>query len=294
MEARVPVLDLHMHTTVSDGTDTPEAILTLVREAGIGLFSVTDHDAVESCRRILAAKKADDPEFITGVEFSCKDEEGQYHILGYGYDPDAEAINAIVQLSHGYRMKKLLKRLAFIRERFGFAFSKEEVDTLLKTDNPGKPHIANLMVLHGYAKDRNEAIRAYLNQAHFADEYVRPEEAIRRILLSGGIPVLAHPPFGNGDQLILGEALEARVNKLTAFGLQGLEAIYSGFTDKLRGEVLSLAEKHGLYVTAGSDYHGSNKLVPLGDTGLDGTTEIPKGLTAFLQAIKERETEEKQ
>ena len=288
MEARIPVLDLHMHTTVSDGTDTPEEILAHVKDAGIGLFSVTDHDAVEGCRRIFAIRTENDPAFITGIEFSCKDEEGQYHILGYGYDPDAEAINAIVRLGHGYRMQKLQKRLAFIRERFGFVFSGEEVDALLRLNNPGKPHIANLMVLHGYAKDRNEAIRTYLNQAHFAEEYVRPEDAINGILLSGGIPVLAHPPFGNGDQLILGSALEARVQKLIGFGLSGLEAFYSGFTEKLRNDVLALAGKYGLYVTAGSDFHGSNKLIPLGDTGLSGTTEIPVGLTAFIQKIEER------
>ena len=292
MTEKLPKIDLHMHTSVSDGTDTPEEILVHVKAANIGLFSVTDHDAIEGCRRILSARKEDDPAFITGVEFSCKDEEGQYHILGYGYDPDAEAINMIVQLGHGFRMKKLLKRLAFLKERFGFAFSEEEVDTLMKTDNPGKPHIANLMVQKGYARDRNEAIRTYLNQAHFVEEYVRPEDAIRGILESGGIPVLAHPPFGNGDQLILGDALKARVKKLMGFGLSGLEAFYSGYTEKLRHEVLALAEAFDLYVTAGSDYHGSNKLVVLGGTGMDRLAEIPNGLTAFLQAIKERETEE--
>ncbi len=283
-----PKIDLHMHTTVSDGTDTPEEILVRVKAAGIGLFSVTDHDAIEGGRRILSARKADDPAFITGVEFSCKDEEGQYHILGYGYDPDAEAINRIVQLGHGYRMKKLLKRLAFLKERFGFTFSEQDVDTLLKTDNPGKPHIGNLMVQKGYAKGRNEAIRTYINQAHIAEEYVRPEEAIRGISESGGIPVLAHPPFGNGDQLILGEALKNRVEKLMGFGLLGMEAFYSGYTDKLRQEVLALAEGFGLYVTAGSDYHGSNKLVKLGDTGMDGRAEIPNGLLRFLQRTEER------
>lgn len=288
MEKRVPKIDLHLHTTVSDGTDTPEELLARVRAANIGLFSVTDHDAIAGCKRVLAVRKTDDPAFITGVEFSCKDEEGQYHILGYSYDPDAEAINAVVQQGHGFRMQKLQKRLAFIRERFGFTFSEEEVDTLLKSDNPGKPHIANLMVQNGYAKDRNEAIRTYLNQAHFADEYVRPEDAIRGILKSGGVPVLAHPPFGNGDQLILGEALSARVKKLMGFGLAGMEAFYSGYTDKLRREVLALAETYGLYVTAGSDYHGSNKLVALGDTGMDKTTEIPKGFSRFLQRIKEQ------
>ena len=120
MKVRIPVLDLHIHTTVSDGTDTPEALLAHVKKAGIGLFSVTDHDAIEGCRRILAIRTEDDPVFIAGIEFSCRDEEGQYHILGYGYDPDAKAINAVVKKGHAFRMWKVTGRLDFLKERFGF------------------------------------------------------------------------------------------------------------------------------------------------------------------------------
>ena len=82
-----------MHTIVSDGTDTPEEILAYVKEAGIELFSVTDHDAVKGSRLLQSLWKEGDPVFITGAEFSCKDEEGKYHILGYGYDPKASAID---------------------------------------------------------------------------------------------------------------------------------------------------------------------------------------------------------
>ena len=292
MEARIPVLDLHMHSTVSDGTDTPEALLAHVKEAGIELFSLTDHDAIEGCRRILAIRTEEDPAFVAGIEFSCRDEEGQYHILGYGYDPDAAAINAAVNEGHAFRMRKITGRLDFLKERFGFTFREEDVDRLLSLANPGKPHIGNLMVVYGYAKTKEEAITKFINQAEFKDRYIRPENAIKGILESGGIPVLAHPLYGSGDQLILGEALETRVKKLMGFGLLGVEAFYSGFTDKLRNEVLALAEKYDLYVTAGSDYHGSNKLIHIGDTGMDQITEVPKGLLRFLQRIQERETEE--
>ena len=148
--------------------------------------------------------------------------------------------------------------------------------------NPGKPHIANLMVSYGYAETKEEAIKEYINQIHFVDEFVRPEEAIKGILGAGGIPVLAHPSFGSGDELILGEEMDHRLRRLMEFGLKGVEAFYSGFTEKLRKEVLFFAEKYRLYVTAGSDYHGTNKLVQLGETGLDEVDEIPDGLTRFL------------
>lgn len=109
------------------------------------------------------------------------------------------------------------------------------------------------------------------------------EEAIDGILRSGGIPMLAHPAFGNGAELITGEELDRRVRCLIGFGLRGLEAFYSGFTPRLRAEVLTLAEKYGLLVTAGSDYHGKNKLVMLGDTKLDPSGSLPEGLRRFLE-----------
>ncbi len=285
----IPKIDLHMHTTVSDGTDTPEELLAAVEAAEIDIFSITDHDAVKGCLRIPPLLKKNGPRFITGVEFSCRDEEGKYHILGYGYDPDAKPINAAVEHGHALRMNKLKKRLAFLEERFGFTFTPEETKALYAMDNPGKPHIANMMVQHGYTHSRGEAIEKYLSQAKFPSEYVRPEEAIEGIRLSGGIPVLAHPCYGNGDQLILGDALTKRVKKLMDFGLLGLEAFYSGFPKKLIDEVLSLADRFGLYVTAGSDYHGRNKpLITIGDTGLSKVSDAPDALKRFLDAVSDR------
>ena len=281
-------MDLHMHSTVSDGTDTPEEILARVRQTGLELFALSDHDAIKGCARIRGARREGDPQFLNGVEFSCKDEEGKYHILGYGYDPDSEAIQAVVNLGHSLRMKKVTARLDFIRTRFGFAFPEEEIRALLALDNPGKPHIGNLMVRHGYASTKDEAIRNYIDKLRLPNEYIRPEEAIEGILQSGGIPVLAHPAYGSGDQLILGEEMDSRIRRLMDFGLPGLEAYYSGFTDKLRRQILSFAERYGLYVTAGSDYHGANKLVQLGDTGLADAAEYPAGLLRFLDAARTR------
>ena len=278
-------IDLHMHSTVSDGTDAPETLLRCVREAGLGLFSLTDHDAIQGCARIMAVRRPDDPVFVSGVEFSCKDEDGKYHILGYGYDPDTEPIQSVVALGHGLRMKKVQMRLDFLKERFGFNFREEDIEALLSLDNPGKPHIGNLMVRYGYAPTKEIAIKEYIDQLRIRSDYVRPERAIEGILASGGISVLAHPCYGSGDELILGEDLEQRVRRLMGFGLQGVEGYYSGFSEKLLYQVISLAEKYSLYVTAGSDYHGTNKLVKLGSTGFANTAQAPNGLLRFLRAI---------
>ena len=276
-------IDLHMHTVISDGTDRPEEILEKVKTEGIGFFSVTDHDALKGGAEILNKRQADDPSFITGVEFSCRDEKGKYHILGYHYDLEGEAINALIKRGHGYRLAKTRGRVQLLGEMFGFYFPEEEVEALLSLENPGKPHIGNLMVKYGFAESKEQAIKEFINKTRIKTTYIRPEEAIEGILKSGGIPVLAHPSFGDGEQLILGEEMEERLRKLMEYGLEGLEAFYSGFTPKLSGELLSYADKYDLLVTAGSDYHGSNKLVRLGDTGLENTKDGPKGLLRFLE-----------
>ena len=279
-------IDLHMHTTVSDGTDTPAEIIERVKEAGITLFSVTDHDATEGGAIIESTLKKGDPAFIYGVEFSCKDEEGRYHVLGYGYDADSPVIRGLTNVGHEHRMNKLAQRLDFLQQQFGFTFSEEDRDALFALENPGKPHIGNLMVKYGYAKTKEEAIDNYINKHHSKEKFIRPEEAITAILESGGIPVLAHPSFGRGDELIIGSEMDKRLKKLTGFGLKGVEAFYSDFSALMQNEVLSFAEKYGLYVTAGSDYHGTNKPAVIGDTNLSGPDEYPEGLYRFLNDVR--------
>ena len=274
-----------MHSTVSDGTDSPVELLGRVRKAGISMFALTDHDAIKGCAMIRDKLAKGDPKLLTGVEFSCKGELGQYHILGYNYDLDSKPIRDVVQLGHEYRMKKVLARIEFIRDRFGFTFSEEDTQKLLSLDNPGKPHIGNLMVRYGYAPSKDNAIVDFLDQVHFGSEYVRPEEAIQGILGSSGIPVLAHPAYGSGDELIVGPEMDGRLRHLIAFGLKGVEAFYSTFTPKLVEETLSFARKYDLYVTAGSDYHGKNKLIPLGKTNLDKARKIPEGMKRFFEAV---------
>ena len=257
-------IDLHIHTQISDGTDTPKEIITKVRSAGIDLFSVTDHDAIKACGLIRESLTENDPLFISGIEFSCKDRYGKYHILGYGYDDGAGPIRSIVEKGHSMRIEKTKMRLEKIRSLFGFTFPDEDVRQLFENHNPGKPHIAKLMIKYGYADSMHEAFEKYLDRASIPSVYTLPEDAVNAIRESGGIPILAHPSFGNGNDLILGDEMDQRLQRLIAYGLQGVEAYYSGFTEKLQNEVLDFAEKYGLYVTAGSDYHGTNKNIPLG------------------------------
>ncbi len=284
-------IDMHMHSIVSDGTDSPLALIHLVKEKGIGLFSLTDHDGVKGCGLIMEKLKNDPPAdfvpplFIPGVEFSCRDDLGKYHILGYNYDPDSDPIRRLVEKGHGLRMEKLYARLDFLREEFGFRFSDTDLTDLVSLSNPGKPHIANLMIKYGYARDKEDAIRNYINKKKVQNRYIKPAEAITSIIDGGGIPVLAHPSYGDGSQIIVGKNLEERIKRLKGFGIKGLEAYYSGFTPALQNELLRLSEQFDLYVTAGSDYHGKNKLVQLGDTNMVSTADAHPNLRRFLDIV---------
>ena len=283
-------VDLHLHTLISDGTDSLSEIIENVRKAELDLFSVTDHDSIKAGIMIPPMLAVIEPEqrtaFVRGIEFSCEDELGKYHILGYGYDPAVPGIAEVVAEGHMMRMRKTKARLQFLQNEFQFQFTEEEIHELLSKDNPGKPHIANLMIKHGYAEDIKDAINHYINKKEFKNEHVRPEDAINGILKSGGIPVLAHPTYGDGDDLILGEAMEKRLQHLIGFGLAGVEAYYSGFSPEIQSECLAFAEQFDLYITAGSDYHGGNKMIEIGWTNLEDMAEAPPGLLRFLQDVE--------
>ena len=278
-------IDLHIHTTVSDGTDAPESVIGLVKAAGITVFSVTDHDAIKAGKIIRPLLGKDDPRFVPGVEFSCRDKLGKYHILGYGFDPNSTALNQIVNRGKMLRSEKLLDRVDYLRREFGIELPEDEIFQLLAKSNPGKPHLANLMVQYGFAASFREAMEKYLERLPPAADYIAPEEAIVGIREGGGIPVLAHPVLGSGRERLSAEEMKERLIRLSAVGLEGLEAYYSSFSPEISAWLVSLAEQHHLLVTAGSDYHGTNKSVPLGLTGLPAPSDYPAALRRFLDRV---------
>ncbi len=277
--------DLHMHSVYSDGTDTPESLLQNVRAAGLDLFALTDHDTAEGCAAVRALLRPGDPAFIGGVEFSCRDGRGKYHVLGYGFDADRPAIRETVAYAHHSRILKMQNRFGYLRQQYGFTFTPEEQAELMGLKNPGKPHFAAMMLKKGYVKTKNEGFEVLANYRD-TEPTLPPEDAISAILRSGGIPVLAHGILADGSGALTEEEITARVERFRAAGLLGLECYYSAFTPRQREIMLNLAEKFSLLVTAGSDYHGTNKAVHLGQTG----GPDPRRLQGFYDAIADRIT----
>lgn len=287
-------IDMHMHSTASDGTDSPGQLALKAREAGLAFFAITDHDTYDGCaeaEEALASLEKEGKEnpvtFVRGIEFSCKDEYGKYHILGYAFHNDAPEIRAIMKEGHEGRIAKTLGRIDYLKEKFNIIISEEEKAAVLANRNPGKPHISRLLVEKGYAPDINSAIRIYLNPYKDKIKYLDPERAITAILASGGIPVLAHPFYGDGSQQLSEEEVLSRVARMKGYGLQGLECYYSRHTEEENTFLLSVAEEREMLISAGSDYHGENKNIRLGQTGLSGT-ELHPLLISCLETCRER------
>ena len=291
-------IDMHMHSTASDGTDSPGQLALKAREEGLTFFAITDHDTYDGCSEAEKALEAQIPSsgergeekvltFVRGIEFSCRDEYGKYHILGYAFHKDAPEIRAIMKEGHDGRIAKTLGRIEFLKEKYNIAISEEEKTAILANRNPGKPHIGRLLVEKGYAPDINTAIRTYLNPYKDKIKYLDPERAIVAILASGGIPVLAHPFYGDGAQQLNKEEVLSRAERMKGYGLQGLECYYSKHTEEETTFLLSIAEERDMLISAGSDYHGENKNIRLGQTGLSGPKLHPL-LINFLETCRER------
>lgn len=273
--------DLHLHSSVSDGSDTPKELLEKVRAAGIDIFSLTDHDTYMGCSEIRENLREGDPTFVGGIELSCRDKFGKYHILGYCYNVDKPSIQEAAEVTHRARREKAENRFRFLEEKHHFAFTQAEKDAILQNENPGKPHFADLLLKKGYVRDLKEGF-AILGQYHGVERRLTPEEAIDAIFLADGIPVLAHGILEDGSGLLTAEQMSERVARLKGYGLMGLECYYSSFTPEQTEIMLSLAARYHLLVTAGSDYHGKNKTVPLGASG----DPDPKVMERFYRTVE--------
>jgi len=248
------MLDLHVHTTFSDGQYTPEEIVNLAVQAGIDTLSITDHDSIAGLPSGKAAADKAGITFINGIEISCQGNR-ELHLLGYNFDFNEPVLAATCMKFARLREERAHRIIDFLLEK-GVKISIDDVgEAAHGSAIIGRPHFAQVLLKHGYVATIREAFDKYLAVADF-DKIERPkptaEEGISLIKNAGGIPVLAHPSLLK----LKPEAEEEFIKQLVGLGLMGMECIYSLHSHEQVEHYCSLAEKYNLIVTGGSDFHG--------------------------------------
>jgi len=252
--------DLHIHTTFSDGTDTPEEVVKKAREAGLDTIAITDHDTVSGIERAIAAGKSSGVNIIPGVELTTETVDFEVHMLGYFIDYKSEKLKATLDKIRDSRVSRIYE-MADKLKKLGVNIDPERVLELSAGGSPGRPHVARAMVEAGAVGSIREAFDKYIDSegpAYVPHFKLTPEEAIKLILGASGVPVYAHPAISKSDKMI---------PALVSYGLKAIEVYYGGHSQEDTKRYFNLAKKLGLLMTGGSDYHGtqSAREIRLGD-----------------------------
>ncbi|MBM4142901.1 MAG: PHP domain-containing protein [Lentisphaerae bacterium] len=282
------MIDLHMHSTFSDGSLRPSELVARAREIGLTAIALTDHDCtdgipplMEACRAANAAHP-DAPGLVCvpGVEISVDVPRGTMHMLGYFIDPAGARLRATLARIQGGRADRNREILAKINA-LGMNLAWEDVKRHATEDVVGRPHFARALVERGYVSSTAAAFERYLAKGKpaYADRFrLSPEAGIAAIREAGGAPVLAHPFTLEAD----GTGLRAELERLKAIGLEGLEVFYSEHTPAQTQEYGRLARELDLAMTGGSDFHGAlNPAIKMG-VGF-GSLQVDDGLLEGLR-----------
>lgn len=273
------MIDLHCHSTCSDGTFTPEQLAEKGRDFSV--FALTDHDNCDGCARFLEASRGHSGLRLAGVELSIEPGEGysKFHLLGLGVDPDSMRLNAFldeIRAGRDERNRKIVARLA----ELGMPIEEEELLKYANGKIVARPHVARVLMDHGWATSVKDAFERLLGDGRpgYVTRYHPAQaEAIDVIHAAGGVAVMAHPRYWTRDLGLLRTGL----SRLKDLGLDGVEAMYQANEPGETVEHLRIVRELGLAVTAGSDFHGANKpTIPLG--------MAPDDDEAFLAAFRAR------
>lgn len=253
-------IDLHTHSTVSDGTDTPAELIGKAVQAGLDVVALTDHDTADGLAEARAAAASTGIELMEGMEVSCRRAETSVHLLAYGVDaahPALAAELAKVRAGRSGRLAPVLDKLAAL----GLPLSEEDVLRHVG-DSPsvGRPHIADALVDKGYVRDRAEAFDRFLadgGPAHVARYAIELADGIDLVHDAGGVAVIAHP-WGRTSRVVLPPDYLREL--AVEHGLDGIEVDHHDHDADAREELAALCEGLGLLATGSSDYHGVGKV----------------------------------
>lgn len=278
-------LDLHIHSQASDGADSIPNLLRKIQSSDIHTFAITDHDTMEGSDQ-MKTLVPDTLHFIRGIEFTCVTPNRKCHILGYGFNPLDPNFQHALTLVKNLRQEKKRLRIAFLKNELGIELTEDELTWLNQQVSPGKPNFAEIVVNHGLAPDIDTAIAQYINKCKTPREGIDAQIAIQAILKSGGVPVWAHPLGGEGERRLTTDEFHTQLTTLIEYGIQGLECYYSRYSQKESSFLLNEAQSHDLLVSAGSDYHGSNKKnLDLGQLNTENVMIHPDQVT-LLKKLK--------
>jgi 3',5'-nucleoside bisphosphate phosphatase len=279
------MIDLHVHTHMSDGTLSPGEVVRRAANRGLTAIAITDHDTVAGIRPAMETGTSVGIEVVPGVEISSAWPGGILHMLGFYVNPhDPILVRSLDYLKQG-RQERIPKILAKLNER-NVLISLDEVDREAVGGVPGRPHVAAVMVQKGHVRKFQDAFDRYLKRG--APAFVEklkllPAEAIRVIKAAGGIPVLAHPHSLDQDDP---QHVEDVITNLVNQGLEGIEAYYPRHTPRQTALFLNIAAKYDLVVTGGTDFHGANR--PEIELGVfPGQGPLPLSLLDKLKARRE-------
>ena len=269
--ATIPLfVDLHTHSTASDGTDAPAQLVRRAKAAGLTALALTDHDTCAGVAEAADEAKRVGLDFIPGIEISAAyPRPGVMHLLGYGVDPDHPTLVALCDRLQTARHERNLFLVDALNE-VGIRVTYEELlDLAGRTGVVGRPHFAKLLYLKGYIPHVNAAYKYYLgNTGRFRFDRQEPEpgEAIAAVHAAGGVVSLAHP---NQLQKQNFAQLRHEIQYLAHLGLDGVEVIYNDHRESFVAELKDLCRRHDLLMTGGSDFHGhAKKWIVLGRCGM--------------------------
>ena len=273
-------IDLHTHSTCSDGTLTPDELVRKAAEIGLSAVALTDHDTVAGLAEAMAAGQKYGIEVITGIEFSITS-DAEMHLLGLNFSLECPAIRAVIDKemveNRLIRNREVLKKLS----ELGIEISEEDVRREATSPITGRSQIARAMVRKGYVESISEAFSLYLGfgkQAYVRRKSLTPEKAISVIHESGGKAVLAHLNQTKKND----EDLYALLTRLKAQGLDGVEGYYTEYDEDMNVRYRKMAADLGLLLSGGSDFHGANKVNYNLGTGR-GNLRIPYSLLESLK-----------
>ncbi len=272
------LIDLHIHSTSSDGTFTPEELVQMAMDLELRAIALTDHDSVSGIRRAQeeVQRRKGTLEIIPGSEFSADWHGCEIHILGLDLDPEHPALDSYIR----YLLKEREERNRLMAEKItavGCPVTPEELAERFPGAALGRPHYARIMMEKGFVTSIAAAFHRYLGDhgpCYVSRRKPSTEEIIWLILECGGHPVLAHPlQYGFSK-----DRLESFVQYLKELGLEGMECLYSRYNATDSSRLIRMASRHGLFVTGGTDFHGANKPEIRLGTGINENLAIPYSL----------------